>query len=197
MDSDDIALPHRIEAQLSFLEAHDNILAVGSQFHSDYGISMRPSDYEDIKISLLKNNVFLHPSLLIRKNTLDEINGYNESYLYSSDYNLVCDISLKGKIINMNDILMKYRIHDSQISSKHFYQQKHYADLVRKNYICNIGFTINEDETNLFNKVIHNMQLSDIEKITFKELSNEIIKQNRKIKFFDDNLLKNFFNTYL
>lgn len=136
MDADDVADPERIRIQFDYMESNPDVLACGCQFsciNSKHRYP-KPLKYLDIRLKLLDNNCFLHPSLFIRTETMKELGGYNETYKYSSDYDLVCRLSLKGKIINLPDTLMKYRIHSTQISSSYQSEQKQFADEIRINY---------------------------------------------------------------
>lgn len=136
MDADDIAFPDRIEKQFEYMELHPAVLACGSQFIC---IGMgntypKPLKYQDIQLQLLKDNRFLHPSLFIRTAVLKELGGYDERYRYSSDYDLACRLALRGEIVNMPDVLMQYRIHNTQISSAYRLAQKQYAREIRQKY---------------------------------------------------------------
>ena len=136
MDGDDIALSDRLMKQYCYLEENPEILAIGTQFDFigfDY-IRDSPVSYEKICAGLLINNCFLHPSLLIRTEIIKQLNGYNEKYIYSSDYDLVCRISLLGKIENLPDNCMLYRWHPDQISQKKNIEQKEFAYDIRQKY---------------------------------------------------------------
>lgn len=136
MDGDDVALPDRLWKQYHYMEEHPNLLALGTQF--DFlGLKLKiekPVSYEKICAALLDNNCFLHPSLLIRTDAMKQLNGYNEEYIYSSDYDLVCRLSLIGKIENLQDTCMLYRWHSAQISQKKALVQRDFADDIRQKY---------------------------------------------------------------
>lgn len=195
MDSDDEALPFRLETQVAYLEEHQSVLTVGSQFDfGGMGISNKPLAYELIKVKLIENNMFLHPSLLIRKDIFNIIGGYDENIYYSADYDLVCRIALHGEIVNMPDILMKYRVHESQISIMKKADQRKYADLVRLNYLANAGFSLSIDEQSLFNRMIN----GEIEKGTKQEvcmLIKKIVRQSNN-SFFDSEILQSLLSRF-
>lgn len=136
MDADDIAYPERLEIQFNYMESNKDVLAIGTQFkyYHQNEICERPLKYPDILRSLLRYNCFLHPSMMIRHQAMLHVGGYNEQYVYASDYDLMCRLALFGKMENLPDVLMKYRSHENQISSKYRKEQRLYADLIRKNY---------------------------------------------------------------
>ena len=138
MDADDVAYPHRFDVQYRYLENHPDVLAVGT--HYDFSIQGKtmkrnlPLSYEDVQIALLSDNHFLHSSLMVRTEAMRKIGGYDEKYVYSSDYDLLSRLALSGKIENLPDILMMYRLHDTQISQLYKKEQKGYADEIRRKY---------------------------------------------------------------
>jgi glycosyltransferase involved in cell wall biosynthesis len=140
MDGDDIAFPDRLKKQYDYLEKHTDIVAVGSTFIFSTGErKVIPLPYEEIMLALLDNNCMLHSSLMLRSSIMQTLNGYNEEFIYSSDYDLICRLVLKGKIENMPDVLMMYRIHSLQISQFHYIEQQAYADRIRKDYILRMA----------------------------------------------------------
>lgn len=129
MDADDIASPERLKVEFEYMESHPNVLAAGTHY-SFMGTGyepVKPQDYDRIREALLTVNCFLHPSLIIRTDCLRSIGGYDESLLYSSDYDLMCRLALIGPIVNLPDNLMSYRLHPTQISTAHRLQQLQYA----------------------------------------------------------------------
>ncbi|KAA6348478.1 Hyaluronan synthase [termite gut metagenome] len=136
MDSDDIAMPERLERQLAVMEADTTLLACGTNYTFIGGVEgvLRTCLYEDIKVALRTCNCFLHTSLMIRREAFIKAGGYNESYRYSSDYDLMRRLALEGKIINLPDRLLLYRVHSGQISMKFFKEQDEFANRIRSKY---------------------------------------------------------------
>lgn len=136
MDADDIAMPERLAKQFDYLEAHLDVLAVGTDcvFISNGQQKKVVGSYQDILFALLDNNCFIHPYLMIRVDVLRQLNGYDERYYYSADYDLVCRLALRGKIENLTEPLILYRWHSSQISVLKRNEQKGHADDIRLKY---------------------------------------------------------------
>ena len=136
MDGDDIALPDRLWKQYYYLEENSDVLALGTQFDFT-GLDHKrktPITYEKIRVVLLDNNCFLHPSLIIRSEIMKQLNGYDEKYIYSSDYDLACRMSMLGRVENLPDTCMLYRWHPDQISQSKALRQRAYADDIRQRY---------------------------------------------------------------
>ena len=136
MDADDVALSDKVAIQLAYMDTHPEVLACGSLFTymGSEKKAKRPLRYPDLRLQLLKGNRFLHSSLFVRTSVLHELGGYDERYRYSSDYDLVCRLALTGEIVNLPEVLVRYRLHDTQISSSHYMEQQQYAFEIRRNY---------------------------------------------------------------
>lgn len=136
MDADDIAFQNRLKVQKSFLDENTDVLGIGTDFL--FRINGEKYNqlisYEEIKLMLLRRNCFMHSSLMIRKSIIEELNGYNEIYKYSSDYDLICRIANRGQIRNISTVLMIYRWHPMQISQCKHSEQLLYAKKVRLAY---------------------------------------------------------------
>lgn len=82
MDADDISLPLRFEEQVSFLEGHPQYGVVGCSriiFDKTGERYIRPSiEFPDKRI-LLKDTPFAHPTIMMRKEIYDDLNGYTVS----------------------------------------------------------------------------------------------------------------------
>lgn len=136
MDADDIAYPQRLEVQYEYMETHPTVSALGTNFifsKTDIKKNLLFS-HEQIMIKLLQNNAVLHPSLMIRSDVMRKHGGYNEKYVYSSDYDLIARFAISGTVENLPDILMMYRLHESQISHLHREEQNIYADEIRRKF---------------------------------------------------------------
>ena len=137
MDADDVCYPNRLQLQHDYLEAHPDVLLVGSGWHFMGGLERNVevlTDYEDIKLFLLDNSCFLHPSVLLRSEVMRAVGGYDEHYVYAGDYDLFCRLALCGKIENISDQLVAYRWHPGQITQAHRPQQRLCGEEARRNY---------------------------------------------------------------
>lgn len=117
MDADDISEPTRIEKQLDFLISNDYDIIGSSAYlinEHDIIIGERKSIASEkiSKIHLVRCPL-IHPSVLMRKNSLIKVKGYN-SGLNSEDYDLwIRSIKSGLKIGNMPEKLIRYRIHSN------------------------------------------------------------------------------------
>ncbi len=137
-DSDDTSDITRIEDQLSFIKKN-NINACTTRARSKQTGKILPkfSYYLPLKFVIKLKNPFIHGTLLIDKKTLNELNGYDESFYYSQDYKLVKDLIINNfKIKIMKDVLYTLNM-SNNISTNHIEEQEYYAKCVQKNKIPN------------------------------------------------------------
>ncbi|NTS75370.1 glycosyltransferase [Catenovulum sp. SM1970] len=123
MDADDIALPHRLNEQVAFLEKYEDVDIVGSWAllfgDRDEVFYYRRYD-EFIKAMLFfRHNGFPHYSLLARKGLYNEFE-YDPLYDSVEDTELWCRIVKEkpsAKFANIQSVLTHYRVHKTQTTS--------------------------------------------------------------------------------
>ncbi len=136
-DSDDICMPDRFAAQVSFLNAHSDVGICGSwaDIISEQGrhVARTLTQSNDIKCALLFGNVLVHSSVMFRRIIHGKKIRYNKSFDYAEDYELWTRMSNVALIRNIPKPLVRYREHTNQktntYSNKH--QEKVYKE-VRK-----------------------------------------------------------------
>ena len=114
MDSDDIAMPHRIERQLAKL---DGVAVLGSavlEFHHSVNdaktLRITPSENSEIHKFAKRRNPFNHPSVMFRKSAVLEVGGY-EKFMLCEDYQLWIKILMSGgKGKNIPEPLLYMRV---------------------------------------------------------------------------------------
>ncbi|UKN01563.1 glycosyltransferase [Paracrocinitomix mangrovi] len=122
MDADDIADSTRFEKQVNFLLDNPDYVAVGSNyllFGAKKGESnLRLSD-EMIKLSLFFENPMAHPTVMFRNDVIqkDKIR-YRKELLHIEDWGFWYDLSKKGKLANLKEPLLNYRMEGQNISEQ-------------------------------------------------------------------------------
>lgn len=122
MDSDDIALPGRIQKQFEFMETYYEYGLCGgfAQVLNSNEIITAPKDYDEIKVWSLSNIMFRHPTVFIRRELLKKYNlKYDASFRYAGDYDFLVKAMHLFPVTNIQEVLLNYRRHPEQISSKH------------------------------------------------------------------------------
>lgn len=130
MDADDISRPDRFAKQVAFLERHPDIVTVSGAMDviDENGVYLRteafPTLPESIASELLHRSCVSHPAVMARTTTLRSVGGYRTGAQYAEDYDLWLRISEIGKIANLPDVLLSYRLHTVKISTRHYIEQE-------------------------------------------------------------------------
>ncbi|MGP1411751.1 MAG: glycosyltransferase family 2 protein [Peptoanaerobacter stomatis] len=185
MDADDISFPERIKMQVDFLEKHPNTGFCGTNaYHIDknnivIGSTALPLDAEDIKKSLPYYCTFYHPSILIRKQLLQD-NPYSSDFPYAEDYELWHRLTFIKKIKgeNLKEYLLAYRFTPSQSSNAHIIQQ---MQSVKR--IMNCYNNTDISMTSLKTAIINCEKLDNIDFLHLQQISASIfnLKNNYPI----------------
>ena len=126
MDADDIAAPERLRRQADFLAAHLRIGAVGAAYQAidESGSPLgRPKlfscDPAVIRKELQRGCCALaHPTVMIRRDVLQETGAYRGLLRPAEDYDLWLRMSEIADLANLPDVLLQYRIHGGSLSIK-------------------------------------------------------------------------------
>lgn len=120
IDADDLASTDRLLLQVSYLEEHPEVVAVGSNFQT---IDSRnrvlanhkmPLTDKGIRAYMLMDSPFAHPSVTMRTEIINQYKlFYNTEYKISADYKLWLDLSAYGELANLPQSLLMYRIGDN------------------------------------------------------------------------------------
>jgi hypothetical protein len=122
MDADDVAHPDRLRKQWEFLtESCDNVLGCGTQVKfvnrhgRALGHSRLPTSWEGISRQIRSRTCFVHSSLMMRREMLVRT-PYRSGLDGAEDVDLALRLAEKGRILNLNEALLDYRIHFTQES---------------------------------------------------------------------------------
>ena len=128
-DADDYSMPHRLEQEVHFMEAHDDIFCVGGLAIKvdEKGDFVEPMEYppkmhEDIynEMMVKKNNPIIDPSCMFKREVFNELGGYSKQWRLIPDFNLWVRAAIAGyKFHNIEDHLVQYRQHPNSITNKH------------------------------------------------------------------------------
>ncbi|MFH0976551.1 MAG: glycosyltransferase [Spirochaetota bacterium] len=135
MDADDISLPERLEKQVAFMDANNNIAVCGTcaEIINDkkerVGEFTNPELPDNIKTALFFFNPIAHPTVLMRKNIIIKAGKYNTEYLRTQDYELWIRLFLSGhEFYNLQERLIIYRNHENNITNSDLNNQLFYAE---------------------------------------------------------------------
>ena len=121
MDADDISLPERLAKQLAYLDANESIAVLGANVesfneHGTISTGWSATEPEQMKVDMLFACGLAHPSVMMRTSVIRELGGYDPEFNGLEDYELWCRVLENHKITTLPDILLRYRIHNSQVT---------------------------------------------------------------------------------
>jgi glycosyltransferase involved in cell wall biosynthesis len=137
MDSDDICLPDRFDKQMRYLNDHPDCVAVGSRIllidAEDMPITVMGGCFSHEQIDSTNmggiDAAFFQPTAAVRKSAMDQAGGYRAEYPSAEDFDLFLRLAEIGRLVNLPEVLLKYRQHLSSIGYRQGSQQ---ADSARR-----------------------------------------------------------------
>ena len=119
LDSDDVALPRRIETQLGFLQQHPDHAVVGSWLRlidadsAEIATRRYVQNDHEIRTAMATLNVLPNPGIMFRKAVIIDAGLYTEAL--PEDYDLWLRLMdprrIDTKMHNLPEILTQYRVH--------------------------------------------------------------------------------------
>lgn len=130
-DADDVYMPDRLRKQYDFLMANPQVVAVGSRMLviEPYGAPLRVTEHklqhEEIEAELLTGSggAMPQPAAMFRKSAVLAVGGYRHDFPYSEDLDLFLRLAETGRLANLPDVLVKYRLHSNSANWQHWQQQ--------------------------------------------------------------------------
>lgn len=179
MDGDDIALHTRFEKEVEYLEKHPDIAVVGGQTdiidESGAVVSHRSYPSGGIKLWLFSclRNPLAHPSVMMRRDIIDNGYTYNEKLEMSEDLDLWLRLMNDGyKIANLNDTVLKYRVQANFNNKRTDVKQRNYTAKVRKS---------NFSKKHPFHGILSTFSGWLFAHISVKSISKIYDKENKKL----------------
>lgn len=125
MDGDDISIPVRIVEQLAFLKKHKRVVAVGTQCElidsrgSKIGDKLFPESDQKVRRMIFSSVPLQQPSIMVDTSRLPEnFIWYDENYSSAEELELLFKLFKYGEVCNLEQVLLKYRIHAGNTSLK-------------------------------------------------------------------------------
>ncbi|PSB07203.1 glycosyl transferase family 2 [filamentous cyanobacterium CCP1] len=125
MDSDDVALPDRLSLQVNFLRQHPEVVCVGGAHdlidHKGRFLTRLhlPTDDEAIQQAVIVGHApICNPCALIRREALLQVGGYDERLGQAEDLDVWLKLGEIGKLANLSDSVLQYRVHPQSISER-------------------------------------------------------------------------------
>ncbi|MCI0364311.1 MAG: glycosyltransferase [Phycisphaerales bacterium] len=123
MDHDDVSMPHRFQAQIDYLRAHPDCVAVGSPvlMIDSEGLPIRrhavPQTHDEIESALVNPTkwAMFHPTMMARADVMRDLGGYSLEFCNLEDLDVFFKLAERGRLANLPDVLVHYRQHFASI----------------------------------------------------------------------------------
>ncbi len=122
MDADDVAMPERLEKQVRYMEKHKEVFMLGGQAKvidkkgKVMGVKRVPLTNGEIYEDFFVFNPIIHPTVMIRRDEVKRQNLYKIKYSANNDFLTFIEFLMKKKIVNLDEELIYYRVHDKNDS---------------------------------------------------------------------------------
>ena len=152
MDADDWSYRDRLEKQFILMEAHPEIGVSGGSMEvcdekmNVLGVRRYNLTDRDIRRKIFFYNPFCHPSIILRTDAVKSIGLYDE-YLYDAeDYDLYFRIGKQYDFGNLDDLLLKYRTGENQVSVQRARRQEMLTLYIRIKAVNEYDYKMNAGE---------------------------------------------------
>lgn len=141
MDADDVSLPRRFEWQYQLMEQSPQVVAC-SGWSVDVcpgtvnKYNFREADHETLLGRMFVEPPLSHPASFIRRSTLlDTGIRYDNRYTHCEDYRFWFDLSKVGRLANVSQLVLRYRVLETSVSQLHGDRQAVTARQLRREII--------------------------------------------------------------
>ncbi|MGE5506102.1 MAG: glycosyltransferase family 2 protein [Actinomycetota bacterium] len=129
MDADDLCLPGRFARQLAAMEAaRADVCFCGCRMRDEasgreWSVAEPAAELRAWRC-LFTNAFGAHPAVMVRRELLVRMGGYDERFPRGQDYELWDRCAAAGaRFLNLDEDLLLYRVHPDSVSSRHFEEQ--------------------------------------------------------------------------
>jgi len=133
MDADDIALPHRIEAQLEQISRGYDLVGGGIIKFGQKSLTYirYPTHLLGLLVAFVRSNPFAHPAVMFRRDVVKALGGYRD-VPYAEDLDLWVRCLAAGvQMGNVAQPVLMYRQHPQQVSVLNQVTQLSASKLIR------------------------------------------------------------------
>lgn len=204
MDADDVSCARRLELQSGYLDSQKNIGLVGGladeidSLGNRLAPMQRPLSYSWIRCFLLKENCIIHSSVMLRNELVQKYRlQYNEQMTCAADYALWVRCAALFPVRNLQETIVLYRRHETQLSVQRKGLQQTYADRIRLRQLARFGIQA-QDKQNALHLRLLNGSLSSEEDIDLAlEWADRLLRQNALLKLYPPDHLDRFLKSLI
>lgn len=201
-DAGDISFPQRLEKQVAFLDKHPDVAVLGTSAirYNEEGriidVVHMPTTERAIRQRLLVTTPLVHVSVMMRKDVIIPMGGYDDDFYVLADYELWSRLIINGcKLANIKEVLAGYMVSSASFGARNAQGRslEEAAAITKKIALHLTGFRISTEQARnihlMFDFDMQGLSLQDVE-TTEKLYANILLKANSSRKDIDYSLLK-------
>jgi glycosyltransferase involved in cell wall biosynthesis len=203
-DADDVCLPDRLKVQVEFMDANQDVGAVGTGFDSllpdgsiKSGGRFSP-DHNSIRLKHLYIIQIIHGTSMLRTKVIrDNDLRFDQDFKHAEDYDFFDRLSSVSQIANIPEPHYLIRQHDQRVSTQFSSIQKDNSDRVKLRIMKQIGVDASVDDLEILQWMMYqNYDWYDLEKaLRLSELIDKICSANEKSKYLPPDYLRSELGT--
>ncbi|MDF2944229.1 MAG: hypothetical protein K0S01_3087 [Herbinix sp.] len=165
LDNDDIATPTRLEKEVQYLDENRDVDVVAGQYWkidengeltNKHTIIRTNPKY--IKAYLMLGNTISNGTAMFRKSFINKFGiRYQNNYYGAEDYKFWVECSLHGKIVNLDEVFLLYRMGHNNETKRALEQESEERikaiSSIHTYALEKTGFKLREDEITIINKI--------------------------------------------
>lgn len=198
MDADDISYSNRFEKQLDVFKYKTQIGVCGSWFlkfgeNITNELIKHYENHIDLKFNFLIECYIGNPTIMLRKNIIDD-NLFKTEFVPMEDYELWSRLIDKTHFYNIQEPLLKYRWHDTNISQTTKQNKTKLHNTIRINQLNDFNLNPNINPIHYLNAInFSEKQTSENIEVILK-CRRFLIQKNEELKKFDSTIFNNQLN---
>jgi glycosyltransferase involved in cell wall biosynthesis len=123
LDADDVSCPHRLERQVAYLDAAADVVCLGGWWEviDQKGrmlTQLKPPVENDAmqNLALQGHSPMCHSATMMRLDAVRKAGGYDPQYAQAEDLDLYLKLGEIGRLANIPEVVVKYRLHSKSMS---------------------------------------------------------------------------------
>lgn len=172
MDADDVSLPERLAKQVAYLDAHPEVGVLGGWMEviDENSVPQNkvrtPATPSLIEWSLLFGCPVVHPSVMMRRDVIEQLGFYRPEALLAEDYDLWARACFTTQIGNIPEILVRYRVWQGGLTSRHSETIEQYTVRVMHSLIVRLlGSDVSLETVVSLRRVVTGLPLANLQQI--------------------------------
>jgi glycosyltransferase involved in cell wall biosynthesis len=149
MDADDIALNQRFKRQVAYLESHPDVAVCGTWcdlFGAENWQFRTPTDDAELRFSLVFGCVFVHPSVMWRRELFEQHRlRYDAALTATEDYDLWVRAARLVRFGAVPEVLLRYRKHERSATNLRALEGRAQYRRLQKLALQDNGYYVDED----------------------------------------------------